>query len=49
MGQNFVGADRDQVFLLPPSLRDWLPEDHLVKAGRKLGRFCRLKARPLEG
>jgi transposase len=30
MGQNFVGADRDQVFLLPPSLRDWLPEDHLA-------------------
>jgi transposase len=22
--------DRDQLFLLPPSLRDWLPEDHLV-------------------
>ncbi len=30
MAQNFVGADRDQVFLLPPSLRDWLPEDHLA-------------------
>ncbi|WP_216363114.1 transposase, partial [Arthrobacter sp. Hiyo1] len=21
---------RDQVFLLPPDMRDWLPEDHLV-------------------
>lgn len=30
MAQNFVGADRDQVLLLPPSLRDWLPEDHLA-------------------
>lgn len=20
----------DQLFLIPPSLRDWLPEDHLV-------------------
>ncbi len=30
MPQNFVGAERDQVFLLPPSLRDWLPEDHLA-------------------
>ena len=30
MAQNFVGADRDQVFLLPPSLRDWLPRDHLA-------------------
>lgn len=30
MGYNFVTADRDQVFLLPPDMRDWLPEDHLV-------------------
>lgn len=30
MGFNFVGADRDQSFLLPPSLRDWLPADHLA-------------------
>jgi transposase len=30
MAQNFIGVDRDQVFLMPPSLRDWLPEDHLV-------------------
>ena len=28
MAQNFVGADRGQVFLVPPSLRDWLPQDH---------------------
>jgi transposase len=30
MGQNFISCDRDQVFLLPPSLSDWLAEDHLV-------------------
>ncbi|HEX3615774.1 MAG TPA: transposase, partial [Solirubrobacteraceae bacterium] len=30
MGQNFLDCDREQGFLLPPSLRDWLPEDHLV-------------------
>ena len=30
MGQNFLDCDREQVFLLPPSLRDWLPEDHLA-------------------
>ncbi|MFL5862843.1 MAG: hypothetical protein ACJ780_19040 [Solirubrobacteraceae bacterium] len=30
MAQNFVCADRDQVFLLPPSLREWLPRDHLA-------------------
>lgn len=30
MAQNFIGCDRDQVFLMPPSLRDWLPEDHFA-------------------
>ena len=30
MGQNFVGCDRGQAMLLPPSLTDWLPEEHLV-------------------
>ena len=31
MGQNFLGCDRDQVMLLPPDLRDWLPEGHLAR------------------
>jgi hypothetical protein len=26
----FVQADRDQAFLLPPDLREWLPEDDLA-------------------
>jgi len=30
MTQDFIAADREQVLLLPPSLCDWLPEDHLV-------------------
>ena len=30
MGQNFLPCDRDQELLLPPSLREWLPEDHLA-------------------
>ena len=30
MGYNFIDCDRDQLFLLPPSMRDWLPEEHLV-------------------
>jgi transposase len=30
MSQNFVACDRGQVLLLPPSLMDWLAEDHLV-------------------
>ena len=29
MAYNFVGADRDQPFLLPPSVADWLPGEHL--------------------
>src|SRR5215203_7487785 len=28
--QKFVGCDREQVLLLPPSLREWLPEGHLA-------------------
>ena len=30
MPENFIAVDREQSFLLRPSLRDWLPEDHLV-------------------
>ena len=30
MPQNFIAVDREQSFLLPPSLRDWVPEDHVV-------------------
>src|SRR5215218_2681691 len=30
MGARFIGCDREQVFLMPPSLRDWVPEGHLV-------------------
>jgi hypothetical protein len=29
MSQNFLACDRDQVLLMPVSLREWLPEDHL--------------------
>ena len=30
MPQNFIDCDREQAFLLPPSLRDWVPAGHLV-------------------
>jgi transposase len=30
MPQNFIECDREQVLLMPPSLRDWLPEDHFA-------------------
>ena len=30
MANQYVVANRDQLFLLPPAMRDWLPESHLV-------------------
>ena len=30
MAQNFIACDRDQVLLLPPDLREWLPAGHLA-------------------
>ncbi len=30
MAYNFLPVERDQSFLLPPSMTDWLPEDHLA-------------------
>jgi len=29
-GADFIACDRAQELLLPPSLREWLPEDHLA-------------------
>ncbi len=29
MGANFIQVDRETPYLLPPSLQDWLPENHL--------------------
>src|SRR4051812_43626124 len=30
MAQNFLPCDLEQPFLLPPDVRQWLPEDHLA-------------------
>jgi len=30
MAQNFIACDREQELLLPPGLREWLPEGHLA-------------------
>lgn len=30
MAYNFVVADRGQLLLMPPSLVEWLPSDHLA-------------------
>jgi transposase len=30
MSQNFLRCDRDQELLLPPNIRDWLPEGHFA-------------------
>jgi transposase len=31
MGSNFVSFNRNTPYLLPPSLQDWLPENHLAR------------------
>ena len=31
MAQNFIGCDRDQAMLLPPSVCEWLPAGHLAR------------------
>ena len=30
MALNFASCDREQLLLMPPSLMEWLPENHLV-------------------
>ena len=30
VGRNFLVGDRDQLYLLPVSISEWLPEDHLA-------------------
>jgi transposase len=30
MGHNFIAADRDQAFLMPPDVRDWVEPGHLA-------------------
>ena len=30
MAKTYRSYELDQLFLMPPSLRDWLPEDHLA-------------------
>ena len=30
MGQRFVACDREQSFLMPPDVREWLPDGHLA-------------------
>jgi transposase len=35
MGYNFTGGGGDQMFLMPPDPRDWLPEGHLAWAMRR--------------
>src|SRR3954469_13627646 len=30
MAQNFLACDREQSFLFPPDVRDWLPDGHLA-------------------
>src|SRR3954464_6897997 len=53
MGPNFLECDRDQVLLLPPSLREWLPAGHLawfvIDAGDRLDLTAFYAAYRLDG
>jgi transposase len=31
MSQKFINTDRDQEYIFPPSINDWLPENHLAR------------------
>jgi hypothetical protein len=50
MPQKFIGCDRGQAMLMPLSLLDWVPEDHLVwtilgaVGGMDLGAFYGVSA-----
>ncbi|MEW6723670.1 MAG: hypothetical protein AB1331_01950 [Bacillota bacterium] len=44
MAYNFHLVDREQVYLMPPSLRDWLPEE-LCDPRSRLARLVAAKAR----
>ena len=31
MSENFITVDRTTPYILPPSMEDWLPEDHMAR------------------
>ena len=37
MAQSFIVCDREQELLLPPCLREWLPEVHSLLGGAASG------------
>ena len=41
MGPSFIACDREQSFLMPPDVREWLPENHLawfvIRAVQEMG------------
>src|SRR2546421_105075 len=60
MARDFVSCDRGQVLLMPPSLTDWLPQEHLVWTilgqvtrigccGRRSGRSAEVLGEHLSG
>jgi hypothetical protein len=54
VAQNFLSCDRDQELLLPPSLWEWLPEDHLAwfvldAVDRVAGGSALIKVRSVRG
>ena len=45
MSSKFIAADRNTLFLMPPSVQDWLPEDHLARFVVEI--VSQLKLQPL--
>jgi hypothetical protein len=41
MAYNVGAGDRDQAFLLPPDVREWLPAGHLAWFVLRAPSFCR--------
>lgn len=46
MSSNFVNMDRGTIYLLPPSIQDWLPKDHLARFVVEI--VSQLNLRPLK-
>ncbi|CDQ09320.1 protein of unknown function [Acidithiobacillus ferrivorans] len=38
---HFIDPDRKTCYLLPPSMEDWLPEDHLARFRAIMGKITK--------
>src|SRR3954453_19543201 len=53
MGPSFIACDREQSFLMPPDVREWLPENHLawfvLAAGEEMDLYAFYAAYRVDG